>query len=70
MKHRVRCSDVVLPKKNLNVISSTHPAQGVKQHPSLDTFMPKRNAISPSVTQQVAAVELDRKLQTTDDGSA
>ncbi len=45
-KHRVRCSALVLPKHFLYVISSSQPAQGVKQHPSLDTFMPKRNATS------------------------
>jgi hypothetical protein len=35
MNHRVRCPAVVLPKQFLNVISSTHLAQGLKQHPSL-----------------------------------
>jgi hypothetical protein len=48
MKRRERCSAVVLSKHFLNVISSTHPAaQGVKQKPSLGTFMPKRKAIPP-----------------------
>jgi hypothetical protein len=58
MKLRVKCSVVVLPTHFLNVISSTHRAQGVKQHPLLDKFMPMRNVISPSVTQQATAVEL------------
>jgi hypothetical protein len=60
------CSAVALPKHLLNVISSTHPAQGVKQHPSLDTFMLERNAISPSLTQQATAFELNMKLPTTE----
>ncbi len=49
IKHRVRRSAAVLRRHFLNVINSTHPAQGAKQHPSLSTFMPKRNATFPSI---------------------
>jgi hypothetical protein len=33
------------------LVQFLHLAQGVKQHPSLGTFMSKRNAIPTSVTQ-------------------
>ncbi len=33
MQHRIRCSTVGMPKHFLNMISSTHPAQGAKQPP-------------------------------------
>ncbi len=46
MGNLVRCYAAVLPNHFLNVISSTHPAQGAKQHHSLGTFMPKHIAIS------------------------
>jgi hypothetical protein len=64
MKHRVRCSAVGLRNKFLECDQQYAPVQCVKQHPSLDTFMPKRNVISPSVTKQATVVELDRKLPT------
>jgi hypothetical protein len=32
----------------------------------LDKFMPERSVISPSVTQQAGAVELDKNLPTTE----
>jgi hypothetical protein len=53
----------VLPEYFFNVISSTHPAQSSKQSPSLDTCMPKRNAIyPPSVALQATAFGFEKKV--------